>query len=140
MAARGGSAPVVQFLLNLGSSSFVQLLDAHAAFSDGPGRTALHEAASRGHVEAARALLEAGCHTSSPCGFERETPLAFAINGQHVVVRIEAAVGSRGLRGAHLTEDPSVAAHAAAQDAVQPARPSRGAHTAAHAPAAAPVR
>ena len=79
-AAQSGSAAVVSLLLE------AQLVDvdARAAYNDGPGRTPLHEAALKGHVEAARVLLEHGCHIGLPCGFEDETPLAFAIENGHL--------------------------------------------------------
>ena len=95
-AARSGSAAVVNLLLESTTAQLRVDVDARAAYDDGGfGRTPLHEAALKGHVEAARVLLEHGCHIGLPCGFEDETPLAFAIkHGQLRVVQLLYSYGT----------------------------------------------
>ena len=96
LAVRSGSAAAVSYLLESATAQLVDV-DARGAARaitappfttsapwSAPGRMPLHVAALEGHVEAARVLLEHGCHTGVPCGFECETPLAFAIKNGHL--------------------------------------------------------
>src|SRR5436309_2688595 len=65
-AARQGNGAVVAFLVQRGASP--QYAPTHS------GRTALHEAALRGHVEVARVLLDCGAWIEAPLSDEMDLP------------------------------------------------------------------
>ena len=103
-AARDGDAAALRALLRAGA-------DANAARGD--GITALHLAAEHGHVEAARALLDAGAATGAGTRIGRYTPLHLAARAGHgevVVLLLESGADAR----AATTTSGATALHLAA--------------------------